>query len=425
MPIKYTRFHLSSAAMRMSAAFVASAALMLCASACGGHSHDDASASAISHDPHDGHDHEGHDHSGGNDPHDHTDPHNHADSEAGEDSHASSGEIILPECSAKAAGVVVEQAATSPFSHIIPTSGRILPAAGAESVAVATQAGIVRLARPWSEGMPVGAGTPLFSISGAALPEGDRTSRARIELKKAESEFARIERLYAEQLATRQEFDEAEAAMRTARLACEATSRGTSVSAPRAGFVLSCLVKDGDYVEAGTPLMNITSNRRLQLQADLPRRLAAEASGIVSANFRLGGGAGHSYSLAELNGRIISHGTGSASQSPFIPVIFEFDNAPGIVAGSFAEVWLIGETQEGVLAIPLQALCEEQGVYTVYVRRDAEGYERRVVTPGRRDGRRVEIIAGLKPGEEVVTSGATHVRLAAASNAIPGHTHEH
>lgn len=41
------------------------------------------------------------------------------------------------------------------------------------------------------------------------------------------------------------------------------------------------------------------------------------------------------------------------------------------------------------------------------------------------DGCRVEVLSGLKGGEKVVTVGALHVKLAAAGNTIPGHTHNH
>lgn len=378
--------------------------------------------------------HAGHDH--GHDPadhdhhhdHDHDADHVHSDAEAGAADDDHSGEIILTPAQAKAAGVVVSEIKPGPFHQVIPTSGRVLAASGAESTAVATQAGIVRLARPWTQGMAVGAGAHLFTITNSHLPEGNVSSRAAIEYRKAKADFERTEKLYADQLVTRQEYETARADYERARLTYEATGSGakggTGVSAPKGGYVLSCLVKDGDYVDVGTPLMTITANRRLQLQADLPARLYGQTGNIISARFRPAG-ADRTYSLADLNGRIVSHATQIAPGSTFVPVIFEFDNAPGIVAGSYAEVYLLGAPQEGVISVPRTALSEEQGIHCVYVQLDAEGYERRVVTTGRRDGENVEILAGLTPGEKVVTRGATHVRLASASKSIPGHTHEH
>ena len=183
-------FHTS--AKSMMTAVLAGCVILL--GGCSGHSHDD----------HEGESHSDTEHSAGpvNDNHGHEHE-----------------EIILSSCQAKAAGVEIGEVQPGDFHEVIVTSGRVLPAAGSESTAVATQAGIVRLSRPWSEGMPVGAGTPLFSISDSKLPEGDLSSRTRIEYQKAQAEFERIEKLHAEKLATEQDYIAAKAALETARVA--------------------------------------------------------------------------------------------------------------------------------------------------------------------------------------------------------------
>lgn len=376
---------------------------------------------------HEGHDHEHEEHIHAGEDHDH-DHEGHSDNE-GKDEHAShSEEIILSPDKAKAAGVEVQIIQPGEFNEAIATSGRILAAAGSQSTAVATQAGIVRLVQPWSDGMTVNAGAPLFTISNSKLPEGDVSSRAKIEYGRAKAEYERQQKLMADKLTTEQEYLSAKADYETARLMYEATGSGktggTTVTAPKGGYVLSCNVKDGDYVEIGAPLMTITQNRRLQLQADLPQRHIDALEYITSANFTTGN-SDKTYSLRELNGRVVSHGAQAAGGSTFVPVIFEFDNTPGIVAGSFAQVYLLTVPRPSVIAVPKTAITEDQGIYAVYVQLDEEGYERRVVTPGKSNGRNVEILSGINPGDKVVTKGAMHVKLASASKAIPGHTHNH
>lgn len=108
-----------------------------------------------------------------------------------------------------------------------------------------------------------------------------------------------------------------------------------------------------------------------------------------------------------------------------MPVTFEFDNRGDVVPGSFVEVWLLGRERQGVISLPVSALTEEQGLTFVYLQLDAECYQKQEVRTGATDGDRVEILSGLKGGEKVVTQGAIHVKLASASNAIPGHTHNH
>ena len=52
-------------------------------------------------------------------------------------------------------------------------------------------------------------------------------------------------------------------------------------------------------------------------------------------------------------------------------------------------------------------------------------YTKKEVKIGVNNGIFVEILSGVKEGEEVVTEGAVLVKLAAQSSAVPGHTHDH
>jgi hypothetical protein len=44
---------------------------------------------------------------------------------------------------------------------------------------------------------------------------------------------------------------------------------------------------------------------------------------------------------------------------------------------------------------------------------------------GLNNGEEVEIISGIKEGDEIVTKGAILVKLASQANSVPGHSHEH
>ena len=64
------------------------------------------------------------------------------------------------------------------------------------------------------------------------------------------------------------DFAQAEQSYEIARLSYEALSKnhsaiGQSITAPIAGYVKSILVKEGDYVTIGQPLVSVTQNRRL------------------------------------------------------------------------------------------------------------------------------------------------------------------
>ena len=200
--------------------------------------------------------------------------------------------------------------------------------------------------------------------------------------------------------------------------------RGISVVAPIGGFVKECLVKDGDFVDVGQPMMTLSQNRKLYLRAEVPERDYPLLGRISSANFRTAY-SDSVYSLAGMGGRIVALGKTSGSGAPFVPVTFEFDNIGSLIPGSYAEIYLLTTPRENVLSVPVQALTEEQGVFYVYIRTEKDCYLRREVTTGDSDGRSIEIKSGLRPGDEVVTQGAVNVRLASASATIPAHTHNH
>ncbi|MBF0846737.1 efflux transporter periplasmic adaptor subunit, partial [Streptococcus danieliae] len=85
---------------------------------------------------------------------------------------AHSDEIILPKAKADAAGVKVSIVEPAPFRQVIKTSGQVLAAQGDESVAVATVAGVVSFRGKVTEGMSVGSGTPLLTISSHNITDG-------------------------------------------------------------------------------------------------------------------------------------------------------------------------------------------------------------------------------------------------------------
>lgn len=345
------------------------------------------------------------------------------------DEHGHADEIILSPEKAKAAGLKIETVAAGDFSGVLPVSGKVMPAAGDETTVVASVAGVVRLNRSMPEGTQVGSGTSLFTISTSELQDGDISQRATIAYQNAKADYERAEKLIADKLITEKEYIAAKGAYDTAKLAYNAvgnggSAKGVQISAPAGGYVKECLVKDGDYVGVGQPMMTVTQNKNLYLRAEVPEREYAMLPKISSANFKTSY-SDEVFSLADLNGRMVSYGRTSGADSPFVPVIFEFANRGGIFPGSYAEIFLLTEPRPNVISIPVSALTEEQGVYFVYLQVDEEGYRKQEVKLGDSNGERVEVISGLHPGEKLVTEGAIHVKLASAEKAIPGHTHNH
>lgn len=340
-----------------------------------------------------------------------------------------SDEIILAPEKAKAAGVEAETVRAGSFRNVIHTSGQVLAAQGEEATVVAASSGVVSFSRKVAEGMQVGKGTELLSVSAAHIQDGDPVQKAKVAYEKAKEEYERAQKLVSSQIVSQKDFAALREAYENARLTYEAlkpskSGKGVSVKSPISGFIKACLVKEGDYVTVGQPLMTVTQTRRLVLKAEVSERYYAQLSQVVSANFQTPYN-NKVYSLENLGGKLLSFGKSSGDTSYYVPVTFEFDNRGDMVPGSFVEVYLLSGERSGVLSLPLSALTEEQGVYFVYLKLDEECYKKQEVKLGTSDGSRVEILSGVKDGDTVVTRGAIHVKLASASNAIPAHTHNH
>ena len=370
------------------------------------------SACSKSHESHD-HDHEGDEHA----------------AVSAEDHQHAADEIEFSAEQAHAAGVEVTTLQPTDFSEVIEVSGQVLPASGAEATVTATMAGIARFAgSALTEGQAVSAGQALFVVNGKPMADGNPAAVAQSEAKAARLALDRAEKLSAEKIISQRELEEArqryEAAVATAQsLGNAAQSR--SISAPIGGYLKTLLVRPGDYVSAGQALALVTQSKRVQLRADVPERYFGMLPRISTANFRMAYDESDKvYSLSQLGGRLVSKGRASSTGDAFVPVIFEFNNQGSIVSGSFAQVFLQGSVRHGVLAIPSEAITESQGIYFVYVQLHADSYRRVEVTLGSSDGLRTEIRSGLRPGDKVVTRGATLVRLAANATAVPeGHSH--
>lgn len=355
--------------------------------------------------------------------------HHHDEDEKTEEHHHDG--IILAPDKAKAAGVVVETITPGTFHGVIHTSGKVMSASCDETTVVATISGRVSHSNHISEGMQISAGTSLFTITSAGMQvaDGDPVQRAKIEYEKAERDFRRAELLIKDKIISEKDLAVAKAEYDAAKLTYNAVQKnrsagGAVVSANKGGFVKQCMVNDGDYVEAGQPLLVITQNQHLYLRAEVPERRFNELNGIQCAKFRTSY-SDRLYDITDMGGRIQSYGRSAEVNNSYIPVIFEFNNTGDIVQGSFADIYLITKERSNVITVPLTALTEEQGLHYIYIQEDAECYLKREVQLGQEDGEKVEILDGLKGGEKVVVRGAVQVKLASASNAIPAHNHNH
>lgn len=356
--------------------------------------------------------------------------HDHEAAESAEEhahDEASSGEIVMSPERAKEAGVEVQTILPGKFSEAVRTSGTLTPAGNGAATVTSRTAGILS----WNGATPVpgqavSESEVIATVSAGGMGEGDAVTKAAIAYEAAKTEYERAKSLLEDKIISQREFTAIEANYKTALNAWQGSvsgegGNGVAVTSPLSGNIVSVLKSEGDYVTAGEAIATVADDSRLRLTVDLPEKYASMRNSISGVNFRIGS-SDDVISLTGSEGRPVA--VGSALAAAYIPVTFEFINREGFLPGSYAEVWILSESRDNVVSVPESALTEEQGEFFVYVRIDEECYRKVPVTVGGRNGVSVEILSGLKGGEDVVVKGAYQVRLSSAS-VIPGHTHNH
>jgi RND family efflux transporter MFP subunit len=327
----------------------------------------------------------------------------------------------------------IEQVHRQPIHEVIHTSGEFQPVKGEEKIIAAKSSGIVFFNNAkLQEGREVRAGDPLFIINSQGLVQANLEEKykvAKARLDKTKANFERAEDLLTRQIIGQKEYEQrkmeysvAEAEFQT--LTKSYSAGGQSITSSMSGIIKNIMVSDGQFVDEGAPLMEITNNRRLILQAEVSQKYLPLLGRVKSANFKT------PYqqevqSLEDYNGRLVTYGKVLEPGNSFIPVLFELDNLRELIPGSFVELFLLANPIENALAVPKSALMQDYNLQYVYVETAGESFEKRPVKLGVDDGFYVQVISGLSEGEWVVAKGAYQIKMASMSSTIPAHGHTH
>lgn len=338
-----------------------------------------------------------------------------------------------------------EPAAPRALQSRVRALGTIRPAAGGEARVHASDSGWMGGEALPALGTRIERGQLLATVVRRPGGESQRAPLnaelrvGKAELEQTRTQLARLERLASDGAASRTEVEEARTRVAVARYRVEsATARlaqfdatlqgkgvdkGLEVRAPIAGTLVGIEVVAGQPIEAGQALFHIVDLDEVWLEAHVFERDLPRIADATSATFRVPGDERH-HTVPP--GRRVEVGRVLDPERRTARVVFALDNrASRFWVGQSAEVEIgVGAPRE-TLAIPRRALIAEAGREVVYVMSGGESFERRPLTLGVSDGGFVEVVAGLAPGERVVTVGGYEIRLAAASGIIPAHGHAH
>ncbi len=201
--------------------------------------------------------------------------------------------------------------------------------------------------------------------------------------------------------------------------------------APQTGVVTALDVHLGDPVEPAAALLEITDLSEVHAVARVPEAVAGRLRvGQTQARIRLTAFPGEVF-----NGQLVRLGTEADPASGTLAAHFRLPNPDGrLRPGLRAEFALVLASRPDVLSVPREAVQGEGTAPRVVFTKDLElpnAFVKSPVVLGASNDRYVEIVSGLFPGDEVVTTGAYSlsfaggggVSLKEALDAAHGHEH--
>lgn len=273
---------------------------------------------------------------------------------------------------------------------------------------------------------------PLFQLDDAlrriavdkALAASDRAAS---ELRLAEEQVRRIEKLQAQESANPTEilkvhtdFAVAQAMRKQALSAVEEAQillEKTTIRAPITGSIARVHTRQGEYARVGQPLVDIIARHRLKLVVQLnDREVVTFAPGDTVAMTT------PALPRRRFTGTILRIHPRAAADSRKFEVEIEVPNADlALRPGFYVQAKLHRSTGDGsesvqAITLPRMAVFERYRQQYCYIVRRAEGesVDRAIRTPVETapllsDRQFVQVLSGVQPGDRVITTGLQHV----------------
>jgi membrane fusion protein, multidrug efflux system len=219
-----------------------------------------------------------------------------------------------------------------------------------------------------------------------------RVRQAQVAVQQAQRTVDRLRPLHEAGALSDQDFDQALTQLELARADLSAARDILALTSPLSGTVTEAVARPGMIPSAGDPLVRVADLSELVVRMQVSARDAAAIQEGQSARIADGGATGEVRRIA-LQADPVSR---------MVEVEVAFPPGAGLIPGTLATVEIQIATREDAVQVPQAAVSDG----AVWVIRD-DVASRRVVEVGLEGADRVEVIAGLQPGERVVVGGGS------------------
>jgi len=238
---------------------------------------------------------------------------------------------------------------------------------------------------------------------------------AEIELERIKKDFKRISSLYKEKAVSSQQYDDVKAGYETAKARVESIKANLSlaekqlkdsyITAPFCGIIDKKFVDEGEMITSSSmmkssPIYSLIEIDKVKVRGEVAESDFVKLKKGMKVEVKV-----DAYPEKIFPGKVslISPSIDPSSRTGEVEI--EIPNPElKLRGGMFARIKIIIEERKNTLIVNEKAIFPEDSKYYVWVVKDKE-VEKRYVDKGIEEGKRVEILKGLKEGEKVVVEG--------------------
>lgn len=308
---------------------------------------------------------------------------------------------------------------------------------------VRAQVGGIIQKRLFQEGSYVRAGQPLYQIDSSTYEAGLESARAQLAtaqatLAKADADLARYKPLVAAEAVSRQEYDAAVTAKRSAEAGVKAAQAAiksaginlnrSRITAPISGFIGQSKVSEGTLLNAGdttvlatirqtNPMyVNVTQSASevMKLRRQIAEGKLLAADGVIAVGIKFDDG-----TVYPEKGRLlfadptVNESTGQITLRAAVP-----NDQNILMPGLYVRVLMDQVAVDNAFVVPQQAVTRG-AKDTVMIVNAQGGMEPREVTVAQQQGANWIVTSGLKDGDKVVVEGISIAGITGAKKVTP------
>lgn len=308
---------------------------------------------------------------------------------------------------------------------------------------VRAQVGGIIQKRLFQEGSYVRAGQPLYQIDSSTYEAGLESARAQLAtaqatLAKADADLARYKPLVAAEAVSRQEYDAAVTAKRSAEAGVKAAQAAiksaginlnrSRITAPISGFIGQSKVSEGTLLNAGdttvlatilqtNPMyVNVTQSASevMKLRRQIAEGKLLAADGVIAVGIKFDDG-----TVYPEKGRLlfadptVDESTGQITLRAAVP-----NDQNILMPGLYVRVLMDQVAVDNAFVVPQQAVTRG-AKDTVMIVNAQGGMEPREVTVAQQQGTNWIVTSGLKDGDKVVVEGISIAGITGAKKVTP------